>query len=223
MELPSKMLEQIAYNTRPKTEEHMSIVIFMEKSTHEEHLFQPLHFDDRQFEMTEKSLTDYIGIFNVSSKNTKFYFTISINDDDFTQNKYCTIGYEIESFDNEIKRIIIEEGHLTEDKYPFKIKSNFCTLGTNMELSSSIKGGQFDFTPSITIRDLLGFKPKVIFEDCNLSDYRVEILSIDNVFLEFDVAHGMIFKSKGTGLFHNFAMHVDPAYKYIEKFRIGIQ
>ena len=40
MELPSKLLEQIAYNTRPKIEEHMLIV--MDKSTHEEHLSQPL-------------------------------------------------------------------------------------------------------------------------------------------------------------------------------------
>ena len=40
MELPSKLLEQIAYNTRPKIEEHMLIV--MNQSNHEEHLFQPL-------------------------------------------------------------------------------------------------------------------------------------------------------------------------------------
>ena len=40
MELPSKLLEQIAFNTRPKIEEHM--LIFMDKSTHEEHLSQPL-------------------------------------------------------------------------------------------------------------------------------------------------------------------------------------
>ena len=40
MELLSKLLEQIAFNTRPKIEEHM--LIDMDKSTHEEHLFQPL-------------------------------------------------------------------------------------------------------------------------------------------------------------------------------------
>ena len=38
-ELPSKLLEQIAFNTRPKIEERMLIV--MDKSTHEEHLSQP--------------------------------------------------------------------------------------------------------------------------------------------------------------------------------------
>ena len=40
MELLSKLLEQLAYNTRPKIEEHMLFV--MDKSTHEEHLCQPL-------------------------------------------------------------------------------------------------------------------------------------------------------------------------------------
>ena len=32
MEIPGKLLERIAYNTRPKIEEHMLIVI--DKSTH---------------------------------------------------------------------------------------------------------------------------------------------------------------------------------------------
>ena len=40
MELPSKILAQIAHKTRPKIEEHMLIV--MDKSTHEEHSSQPL-------------------------------------------------------------------------------------------------------------------------------------------------------------------------------------
>ena len=47
MELPSKFLEQIAFNTRPKIAEHMLIV--MDKSTHEEHLSQPLQTNNEQF------------------------------------------------------------------------------------------------------------------------------------------------------------------------------
>ena len=35
MELPSKLLEQIAFNTRSKIEDHMFIVL--DKNTHEEH------------------------------------------------------------------------------------------------------------------------------------------------------------------------------------------
>ena len=39
MELLSKVLEEIAFNTRLKIEEHMLVV--MDKSIHEEHLSQP--------------------------------------------------------------------------------------------------------------------------------------------------------------------------------------
>ena len=84
MELPSKLLEQIAYNTRPKIEEHMLIV--MDKSTHEEHLSQPLQTNNKQFKIAVTFLTGYNGIFNVTNANNKVYFTKSISDeDDFVQ------------------------------------------------------------------------------------------------------------------------------------------
>ena len=47
MGLPSKLLEQIAFSTRPKIEKHMLIV--MDKSTHEGHLSQPLQTKNKQF------------------------------------------------------------------------------------------------------------------------------------------------------------------------------
>ena len=47
MGLPSKLLEQIAFNTRPKIDEHMLIV--MDKSTHGKHLSHPLQTNNRLF------------------------------------------------------------------------------------------------------------------------------------------------------------------------------
>ena len=124
MELPSKLLEQIAFNTRPKIEEQMLIV--MDKSTHEEHLFQPIQTNNKQFKLAVTFLTGYNGIFNVTNENNKFYFIKSITDKD--GNIIITIppsAYEIESLNNEIKRIIIDEEHYTEANYPFSIKPNF--------------------------------------------------------------------------------------------------
>ena len=69
---------------------------------------------------------------------------------------------------------------------------------------------------------MLGFKPKVLSDEYNLSDYPVDILSFDNNFLECNIAQGMIFKSKRSGIFHNWTMTVDPGYKYIERFYGGI-
>ena len=49
MELPSKILEQIVFNTKSKIEEHM--LKGMDKSTHEEHLHQPLQTHIKQFKI----------------------------------------------------------------------------------------------------------------------------------------------------------------------------
>ena len=61
MELPSKLLDQIALNTRPKIEEH--VLFLMDKSTHEEHLSQPLHTNNKQFKLAVTFLIVYNGIF----------------------------------------------------------------------------------------------------------------------------------------------------------------
>ena len=130
-------------------------------------------------------------------------------------------AYEIESLDAEIKRICIDEGHFREDDYPFKIEPNFSTLSSIIEFSS--QGSLISFLPNDSIRDLLGFKPRVIQEEYNLSDYPVDNLSFDNDFVECNIAHGMIFKGKRSGIIHNFTMDFDPGYKYIEKFHGGVQ
>ena len=219
MELPSKLLEQIAFNTRPKIEEH--ILIIMDKSTHEEHLSQPLQTNNKQFKIAVTFLTAYNGIFNVTNENNKFYFTKSITDD----NHYIMItippgSYELESLNNEIKRIIINDEHFTEDTYPFVIKPNFSTLGSIIEISN--EESAISFKAGDRIGSLLGFNKRSIYEEYNLSDNPVDILSFDNIFIETDIAQGMIFKGRRSGIIHNFTMDVDPGYKYIEKFRGGI-
>ena len=219
MELPSKLLEQIAFNTRPKIEEHLLIV--MDKSTHEEHLSQPLQTKNKQFKIAVTFLTAYNGIFNVTNSNNKFYFFKSISDDDYISITIPPGAYELENLNNEIKRIIIDDGHYNENDYPFTIKPNFSTLGSIIEISS--QGPLIPFVPNDSIGDLLGFNKITIFEEYNLSPNPVDILSFDNNFIDTDIAQGMIFKGKRTGIIHNFTMDVDPGYKYIEQFYGGKQ
>ena len=220
MELPSNLLEQIAFNTRPKIEEHMLIV--MDKSTHEEHLSQPLQTNNKQFKIAVTFLTGYNGIFNVTNSNNKFYFMKSITDEDgFIQILIPPGAYELENLNNEIKRIIIDEEYYTEANYPFKIKPNFSTLGSIIEISP--QGPIISFMFDDSIRDFLGFNARTIHEEYTPSNHPVDILSFDNIFLEGNIAHGMIFRGKRSAIIHNFTMDVDPGYKYIEKFRGGVQ
>ena len=218
MDLPSKPLEEIAYNTRPKIEEHM--LINMDKSTHEEHLFQPLQTNNKQFKIAVTFLSAYNGIFNVTNRNNKFYFKKAIIDEDFIQIRIPEGAYEIESLNDEIKRIIIDKEHYTEANYPFSIRPNFSTLGFIVDIRP--QGAIIGFVFDDSIGKLLGYNETILWEEYNLSPNPVDFLSFDNTFIECDIAQAMIFKGKRTGSIHNFTMTVDPGYKYVERFYGGV-
>ena len=96
-------LEQIAFNTRQKREQH--IVIVMDKSTREEPLSQPLETNKNQFKIAGTFLTGYNGVTN---SNKKFFFAKSITDKDgFIENTIPAGVYEIEKLNNEIKSIFL--------------------------------------------------------------------------------------------------------------------
>ena len=220
MQLPTKLLEQIAFNTRPKIEEHMLNI--MDKSTHEQHLFQLLQTNIKQFKIAVTFLSAYNGIFNVTNSNNKFFFTKSNADDNHFIKITIILGaYEIESLNDEIKRIIIDEGHYTEANYPFKIKPNFSTLGSIIGISNP--ESVISFKPNDNIGFLLGFNKRTIYEEYNFSDNPVDRLSFDNIFLECNISQVMLFRGRRSGIIHNFTLDLHPGYKYIEKFRGGIQ
>ena len=94
MELPSKLLEEIAFNPRPKIEEYMLLV--MDRNTHEEHLHQPLQTKNKKFKKAVTFLTVYNGPLKVTNGNSKFFFTKSLNGEDgFLQITIPQGAYEI--------------------------------------------------------------------------------------------------------------------------------
>ena len=219
MELPSKLLEQIACITRPEIEEHMLIVL--DKSIHEEHLAQPLQTSNKQFKIVVTFLSGYNGIFNVTNTNNKFYFMKSISDEDgFIQITIPPSANEIEYLNDEIKRNIIDEEHYTESNYPFTIKPTFSTLGSTIELSP--RGPIISFMFDNIIKDLLRFNGRTLYEEYNLSNNPVDILSFDNIFPECDIAQGMIFKGRKSNINRSWTLTVNRAYKYAKKFSGGI-
>ena len=144
MELPSKSLEQIAFNTRPRREEH--ILVVMDKSIPEEKLAQPLETNIKQFKIAVTFLTGYNGRFNITNKSNKSFFAKSISDD-FIHITIQTGAYELESLNDEIKRIINNRGIYNEEKYPVLFQPSFSTLGSNIEISE--QGPLVGFFPTI--------------------------------------------------------------------------
>ena len=121
---------------------------------------------------------------------------------------------------NKIKKIIIQEEHYTESNYPFTTKANFSTLGSIIEISA--QGPVITFVPDDSTRGLLGLNKTTILEENSSSQNPVDKLSFDNIFLECDIAQGMIFKGKRSGVIHNFSMDVDPGTKTRKNFLVVV-
>ena len=119
----------------------------------------------------------------------------------------------------EIKRIIIDEEHYTEANYPVTIKPNFSTLGSTLDISP--QGPIISFMFHKSNKDLLGFNAKKLYEEYILSPNPVDFLSFDNIFLECDIAQGMIFKGRNSDIIHNWTMTADPGSKNVEKISGG--
>ena len=198
------------------------MLIVMNKSTPEEHLYQSLQTNNAQFKKAVTFLTGYNGVFNVLISNNKFSFMKSTTDKDgFIKITKLPGAFELVSLNSEIKRIIIDKGHYSEKEYPFTIRPNFSTLGSIIEMSP--QGLMINFLFDDSIGDLLGFHAITLYEEYIISPNPVDILSFDNIFNHTNVAQGMIFKGKRSGKYFNFTMHVDLGYKYFGKFRGGVQ
>ena len=133
--------------------------------------------------------------------STRIFFQITVNPG----------AYEIECLNNEIKRNIIDKEHYNEANYPFTIKPKFSTLGSIVEISP--QGPIIGFVFDDIIGNLLGFNETILWGEYNLSPNPVDILSLDNIFIETDIAQCMIYRGKRSGIVNNFTMDVDPGYK----------
>ena len=108
-------------------------------------------------------LTGYKSIFNITNKNNKFHFTKSITDKDaFIQITIPKGTSEIESLNNEIKRINFEGEQLTEANCPFTMKPKFLTLGSFIEKSR--QEHLISSLPDDKIRNFLGFIASTLYE-----------------------------------------------------------
>ena len=132
------------------------------------------------------------------SQRNKFYFKKSNIEEHFMQITIPEGAYEIESLNNEIKRILIDKEYYTEANYPISIKPNFSTLGSIIQIKpegDAVIGFVFDDS----IGSLLGLNDTILNTEYNLSPNPVDILSFDNIFVETDIAQGMIFRGKRSG------------------------
>ena len=107
MEFPSKIIEQKAFYTRPRIEEHMLIVL--DNCTHEEHFTQPLQTINKQLKIAVTFLTAYNRIFDYTDKNNKIYYAKTNTDKEGFFRIIILKGANIhESLNDDFKKNIID-------------------------------------------------------------------------------------------------------------------
>ena len=74
-----------------------------------------------------------------------------------------------------------------------------------------------------SIRDILRFNAGTFFEEYNLSTNPVDTISFNNIFIETDIAKGIISKGKRSGIKMKLTMSFSPRYIYVRRFGGGIQ
>ena len=117
MELPSNLIQQKIFNTKPNFKKHM--LNNLDKSIHEHHLSQLIQTINEQFKIALTFLTGYNAIFIFTNKINNFCFTKSINDDSFSLISIPKGAYEIVPLYLEIQRSFIEAEYFTGEYYLF--------------------------------------------------------------------------------------------------------
>ena len=96
---------------------------------------QPLQINKKQFKISITFLTGYDGLLvlqiQITNSIMQNQLLIKIV---FSQNSFPPCAYEIQSLNNEIKRVIVDENHLIGTNYPFTRKPSFLTLGSILEI-----------------------------------------------------------------------------------------
>ena len=74
-----------------------------------------------------------------------------------------------------------------------------------------------------SIRDLLGFNARTLYEEIIYHIILLIFYHLIIFFRECDLVHGKFFKHERSGIIHNFTTDVDPGYTHIEKIRGNLQ
>jgi hypothetical protein len=196
----------------------------MKEPCYELILNEPIQLFDGKYKLAITSLNVYNSVFNITTDNNNFKY--SIDNGAVWKEIFLTPGaYEITEINNEVKRLMVANGHSsinpsTFHDYYVHITPNFNTQKSIIQINEEYTA--IDFNTWNSIGKVLGFLPRVIMQPFNESDNKVNIISFDNIFIHCDIAQGMILNGKRSTIIHGFSFDVSPGFKYVEKFRGGL-
>jgi hypothetical protein len=169
---------------------------------------------ESRYEVALVNLETYYSFPNIDATNNLFKYSIDDGNHWFGSN-IPEGSYEIDDINKHIERVLKRQTHyhVARNSLPITLSANPSTLKSIMEIAPRHK---VDFTPSISLRSLLGFKAKVYNTGYNESENIVNILTVNSIFVEVDIINGSYGNGKLSPIIYSFFPNVSPGYKIIE-------
>jgi hypothetical protein len=207
------LLKQLVRNTVPKD----SFQLILSGNTSEFTIRNeaPIKLDrESTYEVALVNLETYYSFPNIDETNNLFKF--SIGDGNHWFGFSIPEGsFEIDDFNKQIERVMKRQTyyHVARNSPPITLPANPSTLKSIMEIALRHK---VDFTPSNSLRSVLGFKAKVYNAGYNESENIVNILTVNNICVEVDIINGSYVNGRLSPIIYSFFSNVSPGYKIIE-------
>jgi hypothetical protein len=165
----------------------------------------------RNYEMGLQYITTSNYLVNITEKNNKFIYSA----DGGVKWNTITIekgAYEMTSLESEIKRQLALNKHYNANSTP---PSYYINIGIKLETFHSFiditdDKYQVDFTKPHTIRELLGFKAKVLKKGYNVSDDTVDITKTIIVTVHSDLIMNSYHNGVESNILYSFPAYLVP-------------
>ena len=207
------LLEKIVHNTEPKSSFY---ILLSEKNTRIKTKFNPLIELDKTktYEMALVNLETYYSFPNVDETNNNFSYSPD-NGARWYNIDIAEGCYEITDLNDYIQRSMKNNGHYdaVNGQYKVTLEPNNNTLKTILQIEPNYK---VDFTPTKSIRTILGFKRRVFTAGYNESENIVNINSVNSLRVTSDIIGGSYSNGTTGNILYSFFPNVGPGYKILE-------
>ena len=208
--MSEEYIQQIAYNTRPKTGFDITM---SGKSTTLTNDFSPEINLQGNWGIALMNISTYNTIANVTSSNNKFkYFNGATW-------KTLTIGvgsYELTDLSNEVIRLMkVNNDYDTANDKPYLwFEPNLSRLTTELHLENGYK---VDFNIPNSIGNILGFNKTIVDKNYNESPNPINIINVNSILIHCDLVQSSYYNGKPSNIIYSFPINSDPGYRMISE------
>ena len=170
---------------------------------------------DGPYEIALHSLETYYSFPNVDKNNNKI--RVSLDDGTSWNDIQFDVGcYEHKDINNELQRKLVIAGGKKDD---ITLKANKNTFQTIMIINGKVC---VDFEGQDSIREVLGFEPKIYKHGRHSSEHTVDIMRVNSIFVHTDVIGSAYVNGSQSPVIYSFFPDTPPGGKIIVQPRVLI-